>query len=155
MKKLILTIALLATHNASADGFVCQDQTGDLKVAVYNQTQPSLGTRNAAQMILSNPNYAHGNKTIATFSAESGLLDNKASDYAANVDLRFTNSSRKGELIGGTKLGYLDQIELSVAHNYAQPLAEGTEVLGVLTLLKRDGVTATVLMACSRYLKGE
>ena len=155
MKKLILTIALLTTQNALADGFVCENIVGDLKVAVYNQVQPTKGTRNAAQMVLSNPTFMSGNKTIATFAAESGLLKNEATVYTANVDLRFTDSSRKGELIGGTKLGFLDQIELSVAHNYSKPLAEGAEALATLTLVKRNGEVLEQIMICTRYLKGE
>lgn len=156
MKKLaMILIAVLGTSAAQADGFVCENEEGTLRAAIYNQTNPLKGTRNAAQLVLSNPSIGEGNKTIATFSAGNGLLENTASNYTAKVDLRFAGTTRSGELIGGTKLGYVDQIELNIVHNVLQPLAEGQLTYGYLVLSKRNGDVLTHTLICSRYLKGE
>lgn len=153
MKTLIAIAALVATGSvASADGFVCQTAKGDLKVQVFNQTQPEAGTRNAAIMVLSDPRVSLGRKTIAKFHSES-LLSNEASSYSADVDLRYVDSNRKGELIAGTKLGFIDTITLDVDFSYASPVAAGTVLDAVLTVAKRDGAVKHVSMECERYLK--
>lgn len=154
-KSIAIILSLLVTSLAHADGFVCVNEEGTLRAAVYNQTNPLKGTRNAAQLVLSNPTIGQGNKTIATFSAANGLLENTANNYMAKIDLRFTDSSRKGELIGGTKLGFLDLIELNIMHNVSQPMLEGQLTYGYLVLTKRNGDVLTHTLTCARYLKGE
>lgn len=153
MKKIVLIAGLvLGMNNASASGFVCETLAQDLNVKVYNHTQASEGTRNGAIMILSDPTVSYGRKTIAKFKSSS-LLTGSASEYTAYVDLRYVDSSRKGENIGGTKLGQLDEIILNVDFSYAETLAAGDEVSGVLTLVKRNGDEITHDMSCVRYLK--
>ncbi len=153
MKTLIIALAALTTASiASADGFVCVSTAQDLKVHVFNHVTPQAGTRNGAVMVLSNPKVSLGRKTIAKFDSE-GLLSNEASRYTADVDLRFTDSSRKGELIAGTKLGYIDSMVLDVDFTYAAPVISGTVIDGVLTIAKRNGESTLVNMECERYLK--
>ncbi|MGE3974210.1 MAG: hypothetical protein AB7F59_06770 [Bdellovibrionales bacterium] len=153
MKFLITTLALLATASqAQADGWVCATESEDLKVQVYNQVQPELGTRTAAVMVLSDPRVSEGRKTIARFTA-GNTLSNQGASYVADVDLRRTDSSAKGELIAGTKLGFIDSITLDVAFSYSRPVAAGTIVAGDLTILKRNGRVTQLEVACKRYLK--
>jgi hypothetical protein len=147
-------LALLASAPAAlADGFVCEATDADLLVKVYNQTDASEGTRNAAVMVLSNPSIQSGRKTIARFTDANGRITNKAATYSADVDLRFSDSARKGELIAGTKLGQLDTVELAVDFSYANPVEVGTHVEGLLTLNKRNGDAIQLEMDCVRYLK--
>lgn len=155
MKNAIALVAALIATPAFADGFVCESQSKGLKVKVYNQTQPELGTRNAAIMVLSDMNVQAGRKTIATFKSTDSVLENDGALYTANVDLRFSESSRKGELIAGTKLGELDQVKLDVAFSYAEPVQEGEELYGKVTLIKRDSTKSSFAVLCTRYLKGE
>lgn len=152
---LTLIAGLVLSQSALADGFICESQAGTLRVKAFHKTQPELGTRNAAVLIVSNPLLAAGNKTIATFSADNAVLSNHAAHYDASVDLRFKNSRRKGELIGATKLGELQNIKLDVAFSYAKPVADGEEMPGVLTLVKRSGDELEYDVTCTRYLKGE
>ena len=153
MKSLFAVIALLGATQVKADGFVCLNHKGDLKIQVYDHVLPTEGTRTAAIMIASNPLLQNGNKTIAKFTDGNGTLDSAALFYVADVDLRFTDSSRKGELIGGTKLGELDKIQLQVGFSYSNPLANGDETFGTLTLVKRNGEELEQVMTCERYLK--
>ena len=152
-----LTIVALAAFSASAyaDGFGCQTTDGSLNVKIYNHVQPTDGTRNGAVMVLSDPSVMGGRKTIARFTDVNGRLDNRSSVYTADVDLRYNDSSRKGELILGTKLGYVDTITADIDFSYASPVEDGAEMGGKLVIAKRDGSKIRADLACVRYLKGE
>lgn len=156
MKTITLILTVLFAQLATADGFICATQENDLKIAVYNHVTPAMGTRNAAKMIVSDPNVQFGRKTIATFSSASSTLTSRLLSYSANVDLRFNESNRQGELISGTKLGELKQIDLEVEFTYStnHVLANGEITLADLTLTKRNGEQIKRGMICSRYLKG-
>jgi hypothetical protein len=153
MKKVILALTVIAAATvARADGFVCQTESG-LNVKVYNHTDASQGTRTGAIMILSDSSVGAGNKTVATFSHVKGTLASTSANYVADVDLRFSTSNRKGELLAGTKLGEVDMIVLSVDFSYAAPVEAGEELSGELTLIKRNGQTIIEQASCERYLK--
>ncbi len=152
MKKIITILALALTATAAhADGFRCSSTDGTLDVQVFNHVQPELGTRNVAVMVLSDPGISYGRKTIARF--KDVLLANDGTVYTANVDLRYSDSARKGELVAGTKLGHIDTIRLAVDHNYNYPVEDGAFVAGWLEIAKRDGGVVSLNMDCTRYLK--
>lgn len=156
MKGLILSMALLAGSAAFADGFVCVNYAENIKVQVYNNTQPEEGTRNSAIMVVSDPSVQSGRKTIATFEDADSLLINDGTTYTAKVDLRYNNSGREGENILGTKLGNVSFIVLDVDFNYSQPIRDGGEVAGELIVQKRNKTEdIRVDVYCTRYLKGE
>lgn len=144
---------ILGSQVVKADGFICEDYDQTLKIKVYHNVTAKKGTRTAAKLIVSDPRVAGGRKTIATFDQADGLLSSKELVYTADVDLRYKNSSRKGELIGGTKLGELDFIELFVDFSYNQPLKHLDEADAFLRLTKRNGQEVEIDMVCARYLK--
>lgn len=148
----VLGLALASTP-ALADGFVCESQHDGLVIKVYNHTQPEEGVRNAAVMVASDSTIAQGNKTIAKFTDANLTLGNVGSVYTAKVDHRFNDSNRKGELIGGTKIGNLKYLVLDIDFSYARPVADGQAVRADLTLVKRDGGQIALAMTCARYLK--
>lgn len=152
MKMTIFALMMAASSLASADGFVCETDAG-LKLKVYNHTSAAEGTRNAAVLVVSDASVAHGRKTIAKFTDVAGTLSQSGTVYTAKVDLRFNDSSRQGEWIGGTKLGELAQIKLSVAHNYLQPLADGETAYATAKYIKRNGEVLVDRAICTRYLK--
>lgn len=154
MKALLIAVSLILTSSfAQASGFECEVVGHDLDIKVYNHTEPTKGTRTAAVMILSNPAVGHGNKTIARFSGETGLLDSSRLTYTAKVDLRYADSNRKGELLLGTKLGQLKTLTLDVDFSYASPDPKGAFVPAVLTWVKRNGSVESAPVVCLRYLK--
>ena len=156
MKALFLTlIALTAVSVAHADGFRCQTTEGDLNVKIYNNTDPSEGTRNSAIMILSQPEVQYGRKTIASFSAEKGTLSQEGTNYTGRVDLRVSESSVAGKYVGGTRLGELQNVLVETGFNYNAPVADGETVYGQIIFQKRDGSASQQSLACVRYLKGE
>ncbi|MEO5668362.1 MAG: hypothetical protein ABIR96_09905 [Bdellovibrionota bacterium] len=154
MKNLALSlVALTASLVAHADGFKCETVEGDLAVKVYNHVSPENGTRSAAVMIISDTSVSAGRKTIARFTDANERLSNAAASYVGDVDLRFNDSGRKGELISGTKLGELDQILVDIDFSYGAPVTALSEVSGTMTLLKRSGEEIVRDLACVRYLK--
>ena len=146
-------VALMGATQARADGFECQTVDKDLVVKVYNETDPAKGTRNGAVMILSDPAVQEGRKTIAKFKSVDRTLDNTSAHYLTDVDLRFTDIRRKGELISGTKLGQLAQIALDIEFSYSDPLEDGESTKGRLALVKRNGTVIFRSLECVRYLK--
>jgi hypothetical protein len=104
-------------------------------------------------MILSDNTVQYGRKTIAKFDADNQVLDNQGAGYLANVDLRYNDSERGGENIGGTKLAQLDAIALDIDFSYGAPMKAGEIAEGVLTLIKRNGSEITIDVDCERYLK--
>jgi hypothetical protein len=158
MKKTILflsaiaSLATLASSAAMADGFVCKSEDG-LTIKMFNHVQPAAGTRNGAVMILSDDSIQYGRKTIARFTDVKGTLSNSGAFYGANVDLRFNDSSRKGELVLGTKLGELDRVYVDVAFSYGAPVSAQELLVGTVTATKRNGEILEQSLECSRYLK--
>ena len=146
-------MALMATSAAYADGFTCQTTDGNLNIKIYNNTDPAAGTRNAAVMIVSDPLVSAGRKTIAKFSDLNSTLGQSGASYVADVDLRFNDSGRKGELILGTKLGFIKTIAVDLDFNYSQPIADGQSLAGEITIVKRNGESFVEDLICKRYLK--
>lgn len=142
---------------AKADGFNCQGRSTGINIKLFNNTQPEAGTREVAVMVLSNPSVHTPNKTIAKFTGANGTLAAKGyGKYEAKVDLRFNDSGRAGELIGGTKLGQLKKILLDLNFSYNTidvELAKVSSVYGVIKYVKRDGDINSESVVCSRYLK--
>jgi hypothetical protein len=152
MKAILLTAVLAASLSAQADGFKCETESG-LNIQVFNHTSPAMGTRTGSVMVVSDSNVQYGNKTIAKFTSQKSTLTSKNLRYTAKVDLRVSESNRKGELIAGTKLGYVSQILLDVAFTYSSPISHGSEVPAVLTVVKRNGTYTQEAAICARYLK--
>lgn len=153
MNAVIAVAVIFGAVAANADGFVCMNEEKTLKVAVYDHTRAKLGTRNAAKMVISNPRLKYGKQTIAAFDRSSGLLRSKYMAYTAKVDLRHKDSSRKGEYVGGTRLGSVDTFRLAVDFSYGYPVAHGDESYAQLTILTRSGDIKDIDMLCVRYLK--
>lgn len=157
--KLVNTFAVIAfaafSASAQADGFNCQTEDGSVNVKIYNHVSPENGTRNGAIMILSDTSVSGGRKTIARFTDVNGRLSSRSSVYVADVDLRFNDSGRKGELLLGTKLGNVDTITADLDFSYAAPVEAGEEIAGKLVIAKRDGNKIRADLSCVRYLKGE
>ena len=149
-----MLVMTLASFNAYADGFVCRQVDGDISVKVFNNTNPNEGTRNGAVMVISDNSVQGGRKTVARFLEVTNTLSNEGAHYIANVDLRYSDSRRQGELLFGTKLGYIDTVDLFVNFSYRFPMNRGEITEGTIVITKRNGETISEQMDCVRYLKG-
>ena len=153
MKSLFIALVLTLSVNAFADGFKCEQVIHNLNIKVFNNTQPTEGTRNAAIMVLSDASVAYGNKTIASFSATKRTFGQNGASYFAFVDLRVSESSRAGENVLGTKLGNIKEIYVDINFDYSVPLLDGQITDGYVTVVKRDGRNTIHDITCTRYLK--
>lgn len=153
MKSLLVASLMVLSSVAMADGFKCEQLDSGLNIKVFNKTDASAGTRNAAVMVLSDSNIGSGNKTIASFKANKRTLGQNGTSYMAQVDLRVSESSRSGENILGTKLGQIAKIYVDVDHNYNEPMANGEYTTGTISIEKRNGDVKSFDLDCARYLK--
>lgn len=142
---------------AQAEGFKCQTTEGDLNVKIYHHNDPSVGTRVASTMIVSDPSVeTFGRKTVALFTSKKGTLSLQSEgSYLAVVDLRMIESRRSGEYLVGTRLGELSTIAVDLDFSYARPIADGDPVTGTATFTKRSGEVLERELVCARYLKAE
>lgn len=153
MKSLIVAMVMVASGAAMADGFKCYAPEFDQNIKVFNHTHADEGTRNASIMIVSDEAINAGRKTVATFSDVKNTLTNTGASYTAKVDLRVSESNRKGENVFGTKLGEIATVKLNVFFTYGDNLAAGEELEGKLIVTKRNGDKIKSAVECSRYLK--
>jgi hypothetical protein len=155
MQTIIIAImAVVAISTAKADGFKCEGVNTGINVQVYNHTNPSEGTRNAAVMIVSDSYINSPNKTIAKFTDENNTLVYQGYGlFQATVDLRYIESSKRGENIAGTKLGYLKNINLQVYTKYGRSTYVDKVFDSKLTYVKRTGEIIEEKAICTRYLK--
>lgn len=153
MKSLLVASLMVLSSAVMADGFKCEQLDSGLDIKVFNHTEASAGTRNAAVMVLSDSRVQAGSKTIASFKANKRTLGQNGTSYMAQVDLRVSESSRSGENILGTKLGQISKIYVDVDHNYNQPMEHGEYATGTISIEKRNGDVKTFDLDCTRYLK--
>jgi len=159
---IVAAVSILAANSAKADGFKCEGANTGLSVKVFNHVQPADGTRSAAVMILSDTYVNSPNKTIAKFTDENHTLAYKGYGlFEAKVDLRYIESSKKGENVAGTKLGQLKNINLQLyashGHKFTYDIAsvfKNKEIMDAqLTYVKRNGEVREEKAICARYTK--
>jgi hypothetical protein len=163
MKTLALAmLVLLSTTSSRADGFKCEGVNTGVMIQVYNHTQPELGTRVPAVMVVSDSMVRSPNKTIAIFNSENETLSYLGNGlFQGKVDLRYTETSHKGENIAGTKLGYLSHIQLQLLSHFGKKFDysraddfKNNEILDArISYLKRNGEVLEEKALCKRYLK--
>ena len=151
------TATVLNASVAKADGFNCVARSTGMNIKLFNHVDLDKGTRAAAVLVLSNPAIQSPNKTIAKFSDANQTLAAKGyGKYEAKVDLRYNDSGRAGENVGGTKLGQLKSIILDLNFSYNTldvELAKVSNVYGIIKYVKRNGEINTESVTCARYLK--
>jgi hypothetical protein len=153
MKYLLVALLALTPVAAHADGFRCETASDTLNVTIYNNVDPTIGTRVPAIVILSDSRREFGNKTVATFRGATGLIKSNGASYDLDVDGRFKGVERGGEDIAGTKLIQLKTIKIGIDYSFDRPLEDGARVGGTLVLTKNDGTTISRELDCKRYLK--
>jgi hypothetical protein len=134
MKTLLISIAMSLVSSLSlASGFVCEGQ--GYTVRMYNQVQPSQGTKNPAALIVS-----------------SGQLGTIAVVKGSDIQLYQTNQAFVYTGVSHDKhTGRFINVELAVSRS-TQDNAGEPERLGHLKLTADGGDFAATLV-CEQYLK--
>jgi len=154
----MLAALLISSTSALADGFLCEGKNSGLQIKLYNHTDPALGTRTPAVLVLSNPRVQSDRKTIAVFSDQNQTLEYLGrGQYQAKVDLRYLDSGRQGENVAGTKLGQLKtiilKIKFSYSHSGTQIANSVDEIPASLFYQKRNSELLDEQATCKRYRK--
>ena len=134
MGKLIGILIAGIGYTLSAATTVCETDDGKLRAKIIPRSSGKT-----AVLVLSDPSVQVGRKTIAVFS-NATIEDDTVLRVVAKVDFR-NRTLKRGEYIGGTRLGELKQISLSVDD-------DDEKLNGVLALLKRNGDTTYLELAC-------
>jgi hypothetical protein len=131
----ISTVITIASSIAMASGFRCEGQGYSVKL--YNEVQPSLGTKNPAVLVVSSPEM--GTIIRLQGSEIEKLQSVNAVAYQGNT--RDVNTGRFASV----------RIEI-----VKQPVASGDYAGQHFARLqiKSDNGTWTAKLACSEYLKG-
>ena len=137
MNRFIITLALVASSVSMATTYTCDSSEGDLRAKLSFSDDAETGA-----LILSNPKIGDGNKTIVAFEEAALNLDGQV-QATGKVDFR-ESDRRRGELIGGTKLGVLKSISLTVYEN------EEGKLEGELKLSKRKGRPIYLDLSCQQ-----
>lgn len=137
-----------------ADGFVCTREEKHIKIHAYNHTNPLQGTRNPAVMILADSAAQRGHRTLAKFTSSTSALDNEASYFSGHVREGVIVADRNA-YIGEMPLEQLHDAHLTVAFAYNDPVENGVEMPGLLTLVSHSGQRYQIGLNCVRYLKGQ
>jgi len=163
MKTLALIAVVLGSiTTAHADGFRCEGANTGITIQVYNHTNPEIGTRVPAVMVVADSMVRSPNKTVAVFNWENKTLAYLGNGlFQGKVDLRYIETSRKGENIAGTKLGYLQSINLQILSHFGKNFDysradqfKNNEILDSrISYIKRNGEILEEKAICSRYLK--
>jgi hypothetical protein len=130
----------------AAGNVVCEvPVTGEL-VKIYGAVDNDEAA-SPAVMVLSQPNFENGNKTIAVLRRTSLAENDSDVTYTAKVDHRDEESSHEGELFAQTKIKYLKKVSVSLPKEELSTLEEST-VHGKLILLKRNGDVESLSVDC-------
>ena len=145
----LFTAVLVGTQSAKADGFICVDQAGTYGIKLYDNVQPSLGTRVPAVMVISSGSQTSGSKTLATFTPSEGNLNFMTGTYHAIANF----PSAYNELLGGVKMSQIKELDFSVNHNFNQILQPSQKVSAQLKIQDKNHNSTYVNFTCARYLK--
>ena len=163
MKAILFVISVLvASHTAFADGFRCEGVNTGVQIKIFNYTDYTMGTRTPAVMVVADPTVRSPNKTVATFKHENNNLSYLGNGlFEGQVDLRYSETSHKGENIAGTKLGQLKSIQVQLFSQFGRKFSyehadefKNNEILDArYSYIKRNGEILEEKAVCSRYLK--
>lgn len=149
-------LVLMIPASALADGFICHGDQSGIEMAIYNQVNPHLGTRNPAVLVISDPALATSNHTEARFSPELNNFryeghGNYVAEVHGNVFL-FDSTS-----VAGHAVNSLNEIRLKIVFSYdkdAIALVDSIdEIPGTIEYTDLNNQVSNESASCSRYRK--
>ena len=150
---LLLSLLLLAPLS-QASGFVCLSPGGQLRIRLFHHAHAARGTRKAAVMVLSNPQKAWGQRTIAVFSEAEGTLTQESGSFFGEMRVDSPGiANKKNKFVGDIPVENISSIELSPNFSYANPVDSGTLLSASFRMLLVEGRPISGEIACKRYLK--
>lgn len=134
MKAFVISVLVLVSSQSFASGFVCTGQGFNVKM--YNQVQPSLGTKNAAVLIVS----TEQGGTVAV------LRDSEIEKSAS------ANTVSYSGMANGYQHGRFMHVELQVVKQAVASGPYAGQHFALLTV-NTDSKNLKAKLACQPYLK--
>jgi hypothetical protein len=154
---LALTLVTIAPTLALADGFDCTGRNSGIEVKIYNNTDPSMGTRTPAVLIVSDPSRDYGDRTIATFKNDQITAEGHGT-YFATTDTVDHRPTADAQVLQNSRLGHLENVLLKMNFSYAEEfltdLTKKPESFsGSVYYQETSGATRNESVRCTHYLK--
>lgn len=137
MKSSLIALAItLSVSPAFASGFRCEGDSG-YRVKVYNQIDPSKGTRNPAKLIIS-----HEDQGTLLVESSEGITK---SNYVNYVEYRVVGTPALNAIEASLEVAFKEGVDV---------LGAGEQVEGTLILTDSAHAKSYFPLVCGRYKKG-
>lgn len=128
----------------------CQGVDGEVTFEMLIDIPNPTDSPQALAMRVSDPNVSVERSEIAMFEFADGLLNNTGSVLVGYVDLANPKTGRKGERIGGTTLGQLRSVMVTLDIDFNRPSASGQRHSAQAVYLKKIGEELVQDLDCLR-----
>lgn len=129
---------------------VCVGVDGDIRFDVLVEIPNLADAPMASSMRASDPNVSPARAEIAMFEAQEGLLDNDNGVIVGHVDSSNPKTARKGERIGGTTLGQLSSVMLSLDVDFSIAASPLKKYSAQVVYLKKSSERLVQDLDCTR-----
>lgn len=127
----------------------CLGTDGDVKFEVQVDRARARYPK-ALAMRVSDPNVSLSRQEIAFFDAKDGLLTTDGNQFTGHVSDAHPLTGRRGERIGGTLLGALEQVTLEVDIDFTEEPSARKRHAAVVTYMKKNGEELVQDLDCRR-----
>ncbi|CAN5397222.1 hypothetical protein BH10BDE1_BH10BDE1_19660 [soil metagenome] len=128
----------------------CEGVDGEVRFELVIEIPNESDSPKALSMRVSDPNVSNDRSEIANFEFAEGLLNNTGGVLVGYVDLSNPKTGRKGERIGGTTLGQLRSVMVTLDMDFNTALVAGKVYSAQAVYLKRIGEELVQDLDCVR-----
>jgi hypothetical protein len=128
----------------------CEGVDGEVRFDMIIEIPNESDSPQALAMRVSDPNVSNDRAEIATFEFSDGLLNNNGGVLVGYVDLSNPKTGRKGERIGGTTLGQLRSVMVSLDIDFNSSFTAGKRYSAQAVYLKKIGEELVQDLDCVR-----
>lgn len=129
---------------------VCNGVDGDIRFELLVEIPNTTDSPNALSLRAIDPNVSETRAEIALFEASEGLLNNNSGAVVGYVDATNPKTGRKGERIGGTQLGRLRSVILSLDIDFDVAAPPSKKYSAQALYLKKSGEQLVQDLDCTR-----
>lgn len=132
------------------ENVVCTGVDGEIRFDVLVEIPNMVESPIAMSMRASDPNVSEVRSEIAVFDSDDGLLNNDNGVIVGYVDSKNPKTARKGERIGGTTLGQLRSVMLSLEIDFDVAASPLKKYSAQALYLKKSGEQLVQDLDCTR-----
>ena len=128
----------------------CEGVDGEVRFEMVIEIPNESDSPQALSMRVSDPNVSKERSEIASFEYADGLLNNTGGVLVGYVDLSNPKTGRKGERIGGTTLGQLRSVMVTLDIDFNSAFVAGKVSSAQAVYLKKIGEELVQDLDCVR-----